>query len=71
MGIDGRRAGDARSFVENLEDLPTRSSTPTGERASVWTASREAIHQEGAERAGHSLDVLLKAFAKCIDGDRE
>ncbi|WP_435871073.1 hypothetical protein [Micromonospora musae] len=25
---------------------------------------------EVAERAGHSVDVLLKVDAKCIDGDR-
>ena len=25
---------------------------------------------EVAERAGHSVDVLLKVYAKCIDGDR-
>jgi integrase len=24
-----------------------------------------------AERAGHSVDVLLKVYAKCIDGNRE
>jgi hypothetical protein len=24
-----------------------------------------------AERAGHSVDVLLKVYAKCIDGDRD
>lgn len=24
-----------------------------------------------AERAGHSVDVLLKVYAKCLDGDRE
>jgi hypothetical protein len=24
-----------------------------------------------AERAGHSVDVLLKVYAKCIDGDRK
>jgi integrase len=24
-----------------------------------------------ADRAGHSVDVLLKVYAKCIDGDRE
>jgi hypothetical protein len=24
-----------------------------------------------AERAGHSVDVLLKVYAKCIDGQRE
>ncbi|BCJ58789.1 hypothetical protein [Micromonospora endophytica] len=25
---------------------------------------------EVAERAGHSVDVLLKVYAKCLDGDR-
>jgi hypothetical protein len=24
----------------------------------------------GAQRAGHSVDVLLKVYAKCIEGDR-
>lgn len=24
-----------------------------------------------ADRAGHSVDVLLKVYAKCLDGDRE
>lgn len=24
-----------------------------------------------AQRAGHSVDVLLKVYAKCIDGQRE
>jgi len=26
---------------------------------------------EAAERAGHSVDVLLKVYAKCIDGQQE
>jgi hypothetical protein len=26
---------------------------------------------EVAERAGHSVDVLLKVYAKCIDGQRD
>jgi integrase len=26
---------------------------------------------EVAERAGHSVDVLLKVYAKCVDGQRE
>jgi hypothetical protein len=26
---------------------------------------------EVAERAGHSVDVLLKVYAKCIDGQRK
>ncbi|MFG1878139.1 hypothetical protein ACGFIV_25130 [Sphaerisporangium sp. NPDC049003] len=24
-----------------------------------------------AERAGHSVDVLLRVYAKCVDGQRE
>jgi integrase len=26
---------------------------------------------EVTERAGHSVDVLLKVYAKCVDGQRE
>ncbi|MFI6291298.1 hypothetical protein ACIBEJ_06895 [Nonomuraea sp. NPDC050790] len=26
---------------------------------------------EGAERAGHSVDVLLRTYAKCIDGQQD
>ncbi|MFJ6669848.1 hypothetical protein ACIQMJ_01935 [Actinosynnema sp. NPDC091369] len=26
---------------------------------------------EVAERAGHSVEVLLRVYAKCIDGQRE
>jgi integrase len=26
---------------------------------------------EVAERAGHSVDVLLKVYAKCLDGNRD
>ena len=25
---------------------------------------------EGAQRTGHSVDVLLKVYAQCIEGDR-
>jgi hypothetical protein len=27
--------------------------------------------QEAAERAGHGVDVMLRVYAKCIDGQRE
>ncbi|MGA4994717.1 hypothetical protein [Nonomuraea bangladeshensis] len=26
---------------------------------------------DGAERAGHSVDVLLRVYAKCIDGQKD
>ena len=35
---------------------------------SLWLNA--GVHApEVAERAGHSVDVLLKVYAKCIDGD--
>ncbi len=43
----------------------------------VWKAARAfalnaGVHApEAAERAGHGVDVLLKVYAKCIDGQRE
>lgn len=47
----------------------------------TWDAGAEHGYQprlnggvpatEVAERAGHSVDVLLKVYAKCIDGQRE
>ncbi|GGO10637.1 hypothetical protein GCM10011574_27400 [Microbispora bryophytorum] len=27
--------------------------------------------QEAADRAGHGIDVMLRVYAKCIDGQRE
>lgn len=37
---------------------------------SLWLNA--GVHApEVAERAGHSVDVLLKIYAKCIDGQRE
>jgi integrase len=37
---------------------------------SLWLNA--GVHApEVAERAGHSVDVLLKVYAKCIDGDEK
>lgn len=36
---------------------------------SLWLNA--GVHApEVAERAGHSVDILLKVYAKCIDGQR-
>jgi integrase len=36
---------------------------------SLWL-NRGVPAPEVAQRAGHSVDVLLKVYAKCIEGDR-
>ncbi|WP_284735397.1 hypothetical protein [Nonomuraea sp. NEAU-A123] len=37
---------------------------------SLWLNA--GVHApEAAERAGHGVDVLLRVYAKCIDGQRE
>jgi integrase len=38
--------------------------------ASLWLNSGVPA-TEVAERLGHSVDVLLKIYAKCIDGQRD
>lgn len=38
--------------------------------ASLWLNAGVPA-PEVAERAGHSVDVLLKVYAKCVDGQRE
>ncbi|MGW5156136.1 hypothetical protein ACWEPN_11715 [Nonomuraea wenchangensis] len=38
---------------------------------SARAAAAGAHAPEAAERAGHGVDVLLKVYAKCIDGQRE
>jgi integrase len=37
---------------------------------SLWL-NRSVPAPEVAERAGHSVDVLLRVYAKCLEGDRE
>ncbi len=32
---------------------------------------RGAAAGQAAERAGHGVDVMLRVYAKCIDGQRE
>ncbi|WP_396784250.1 hypothetical protein [Microbispora sp. H10670] len=37
---------------------------------SLWLNA--GVHApEAAERAGHGVDVMLRVYAKCIDGQRE
>jgi len=36
---------------------------------STWLAARVPV-AEVAERAGQSVEVLLKVYAKCLDGER-
>jgi hypothetical protein len=37
---------------------------------SLWL-NADVPATEVAERAGHSVDVLLKVYAKCLDGNRD
>jgi hypothetical protein len=37
--------------------------------AGVPVIQRRVPATDVAERAGHSVDVLLKVYAKCLDGD--
>jgi integrase len=57
---------------------PERAGSPLARRAydlrhaavSLWLNA--GVHApEVAERAGHSVDVLLRVYAKCIDGQRD
>ncbi|MET8333001.1 hypothetical protein ABZV14_02700 [Streptosporangium canum] len=43
-----------------------------GKAAAVSLWLNAGVHApEVAERAGHGVDVLLKVYAKCIDGQHE
>ncbi|MFI7076222.1 hypothetical protein ACIBO1_02880 [Micromonospora sp. NPDC049903] len=42
---------------------------PAARRVSLWLNAGLPA-PEAAERAGHSVYVLLKVYAKCLDGDR-
>ena len=56
---------------------PAQAASPLARRpydlrhaaVSLWL-NRGVPASEVAQRAGHSVDVLLKVYAKCIDGDR-
>lgn len=65
---------DARQYAL----VPSQASSPLARRpydlrhaaVSLWLNGGVPA-TEVAERAGHSVDVLLKVYAKCIDGQRE
>ncbi|GAA3667542.1 hypothetical protein GCM10022224_034710 [Nonomuraea antimicrobica] len=57
---------------------PDQAASPPAGRAydlrhaavSLWLNA--GVHApEAAERAGHGVDVMLRVYAKCIDGQRE
>jgi hypothetical protein len=56
FGTAGRRAADG----------PSAAPAVTGPQAACATGVRDV-----AERVGHGVDVLLKVYAKCIDGGTE
>ncbi|MFC0865336.1 hypothetical protein ACFHYQ_23880 [Sphaerimonospora cavernae] len=38
---------------------------------SLWLNAGVHAPEATAERAGHGVDVMLRVYAKCIDGQRE
>jgi integrase len=57
---------------------PDRVDSPLARRpydlrhAAVWLWLNSGVPAtEVAERSGHSVDVLLKVYAKCIEGQKE
>lgn len=66
------------SNVRTLAFAPTQVVSPLAQTpydlrhaaVSLWLNAGVPA-TEVAERAGHSVDVLLKVYAKCIDGQRE
>ena len=70
----GRIWADARAYGLS----PDRVDSPLARRpydlrhaaVSLWLNSGVPA-TEVAERAGHSVDVLLKVYAKCIEGQKD
>ncbi|GAA0830190.1 hypothetical protein GCM10009525_29920 [Streptosporangium amethystogenes subsp. fukuiense] len=61
----GRRCRKSRETLGHWPDEPVG-----GGAVSLWLNT--GVHApEAAERAEHGVDVLLKVYAKCIDGQRE
>ncbi|WP_259401422.1 hypothetical protein [Microbispora sp. H13382] len=64
----------ARSYAFTPEQvaspLAARPSDLRHAAVSLWL--NVGVHApEAAERAGHGIDVMLRVYAKCIDGQRE
>ncbi|TYB71296.1 tyrosine-type recombinase/integrase [Nonomuraea sp. PA05] len=60
------------AFTPEQVDSPLAGRPYDLRHAAVSLWLNAGVHApEVAERAGHSVDVLLKIYAKCIDGQRE
>ncbi|MEO3820149.1 hypothetical protein [Plantactinospora sp. B24E8] len=63
-GVDVLRVWDE---TRTLALAPAQAASPLPGRPYDL---RHAPAPEVADRTGHSVDVLLKVYAKCLDGDR-
>jgi integrase len=69
--------GDTWAAARSLGLTPTQVLSPLADRpyalrhaaVSLWLNAGVPV-TEVAERAGHGVDVLLRVYAKCIDGDQ-
>ena len=69
---------DTWASARTLALTPVQVLTPLADRpyasrhaaVSLWLNAGVPA-TEVAERAGHSVDVLLRVYAKCIDGGRD
>jgi integrase len=70
--------GDAWSAARTLALMPVQVLSPLADRpyalrhaaVSLWLNAGVPV-TEVAERAGHGVDVLLRVYAKCVDGGQE
>ncbi len=69
-GLDGLEAGSLLRLHSGPGRLTAGASAVRPAAVSLWLNA--GVHApEVAERAGHGVDVLLKVYAKCIDGQHE
>lgn len=51
---------------------PDQVASPLAGRPYDLRARGRGVHApEAAERAGHGVDVMLRVYAECVDGQRE
>jgi integrase len=70
--------GDTWATTRTLGMAPVQVASPIADRpyalrhaaVSLWLNAGVPV-TEVAERAGHGVDVLLRVYAKCIDGDQQ
>jgi integrase len=76
--ISASSYGDTWAAARVLGLTPALASSPIADRpyalrhaaVSLWLNAGVPV-TEVAERAGHGVDVLLRVYAKCIDGDQQ